>query len=79
MVIPTGVRITTMERIEKEKKGILDTGSRWTWISKDVAGEMGIELTKKKMKARTADSRLAEGVFSAKPVNLQVCGSGSMA
>ena len=40
---------------------------------------MGIELTKKKMKARTADNRLAEGVLSAKPVNLQVCGSGSMA
>jgi len=78
MVIPTGVRITTMERREKEKRGIIDTGSRWTWISKDVAGEMGIELTKK-MKARTADSRLAEGVLSAKPVNLQVCGSGSMA
>ena len=76
MVILTGVRITTMERREKEKKGIIDTGSRWTWISKDVAGEMGIELTKKK--ARTADSRLAEGVLSAKPVNLQVCGSGSM-
>ena len=81
MVIPTGVRITTIERREKEKRGILDMESRWTWISKDVAGEMGIELTKKKMKmkARTADNRLAEGVLSAKPVNLQVCGSGSMA
>jgi len=45
MVIPTGVRITTMERIEKEKKGILDTGSRWTWISKDVADEMGIAFS----------------------------------
>ena len=72
MVIPAGVRITTMERIEKEKKGILDTGSRWTWISKDVAEEMGIELTKKKMKARTADNRLAEGVLSAKPVNFKL-------
>ena len=45
MVIPTGVRITTMERIEKEKRGILDTGSRWTWISKDVAEEMGIAFS----------------------------------
>ena len=45
MVIPAGVRITTMERIEKEKKGILDTGSRWTWISKDVADEMGIAFS----------------------------------
>ena len=67
MVILTGVRITTIERREKEKRGILDTGSRWTWISKGVADEMGIELTKK-MKARTADNRLAEGVLSAKPV-----------
>jgi len=41
--------------------------SRWTWISEDVADEMGIELTKKKV--RTADNRLAEGVLSAKPVN----------
>ena len=71
MVIPAGVRITTMERIEKEKKGIIDTGSRWTWISKDVADEMGIELTKKRMKARTADNGLAEGVLSAKPVNFK--------
>ena len=45
MVILTGVRITTMERREKEKKGILDTGSRWTWISKDVAEEMGIAFS----------------------------------
>jgi len=72
MVILTGVRITTIERREKEKKGILDTGSRWTWISKGVADEMGIELTKKKMKARTADNRLAEGVLSAKPVNFKL-------
>ena len=48
-----------------------DTGSRWTWISKDVADEMGIELTKK-MKARTADNRLAEGALSAKPVNFKL-------
>jgi len=62
-----------MERSEKEKKRIVDTGSRWTWISKDVAEEMGIELTKKKkMKARTADNRLAEGVLSAKPVNFKL-------
>ena len=72
MVIPAGVRITTMERIEKEKKGIIDTGSRWTWISKDVADEIGIELTKKRMKARTADNGLAEGVLSAKPVNFKL-------
>jgi len=71
MVILTGVRITTIERREKEKRGILDTGSRWTWISKGVADEMGIELTKK-MKARTADNRLAEGVLSAKPVNFKL-------
>ena len=46
MVILTGVRITTMmERREKEKKGILDTGSRWTWISKDVADEIGIAFS----------------------------------
>ena len=45
MVILTGVRITTMERIEKEKKGIIDTGSCWTWISKDVAEEMGIAFS----------------------------------
>ena len=32
---------------------------------------MGIELTKK-MKARTADNRLAEGVLSAKPVNFKL-------
>jgi len=58
MVILTGVRITTVERREKEKKGILDTGSRWTWISKDVADEMGIEL-RKKMKAKTADKQIS--------------------
>jgi len=44
--------------------------SRWAWISKDVADEMVIELTKKK--ARTADNRLAEGVLSAKPVNFKL-------
>ena len=71
MVILTGVKITTMEWREKEKKGIIDTGSRWTWIGKDVADEMGIELTSK-MKARTADNRLAEGVLSAKPVNFKL-------
>ena len=43
MVILTGVRITTIERREKEKKGILDTESPWAWISKDVADEMGID------------------------------------
>ena len=47
-----------------------DTESRWAWISKDVADEMGIELTKKE--ARTADNRLAEGVLSAKPVNFKL-------
>jgi len=71
MVIPACVRVTTMERREKEKRGILDTGSRWTWISEDVADEMGIELTEK-MKTRTADNRLAEGVLSAKPVNFKL-------
>jgi len=45
MVIPAGVRITTMERREKEKRGIIDTGSRWTWISKDMADEMGIAFS----------------------------------
>jgi len=67
-----------MERREQEKRGILDTGSRWTWIGKDVADEMGIELTKKKMKARTADNRLAEGVLSAKPMNFEYRTNGRM-
>ena len=45
MVIPAGVRITTMEGREKEKRGIIDMGSRWTWISKDMADEMGIAFS----------------------------------
>ena len=33
MVVLTRVRITTISGKEKGKNGILDTGSRWTWIS----------------------------------------------
>ena len=76
MVVLTRVRITTIGGKEKEKKGILDTGSRWTWISEGVADEIGIELTKKKVKARTADNRIAEGVLSAQPLNFRLIDYG---
>ena len=50
-----------------ESDGVLDTGSRWTWISKTLADELGVKLSDVKRAARTADDRLVDGLLADEP------------
>jgi len=72
VVTATRVRILTTTEKAIEVEGVLDTGSRWTWVSKRLSRELGIELSGVKRSVRTADNRLVEGVLADEPVDLEL-------
>ncbi len=72
MVVKRKVRMRTMTGKVIEKEGMLDTGSRWTWIRGGLADELKIKLTDVKKRARTADDRLVEALLADEPLYVEL-------
>ena len=72
MVVVARIKLHTTAGKTAEKEGILDTGSRWTWVSKRLVDELGIRLSKVKRMARTADNRLVEGLLADEPLDVRL-------
>ena len=72
MVVTLRVQLRTIRDKSAERESVLDTGSRWTWISENLAEELGVKVSAVKRTARTADNRLVEGLLADDPLNVSL-------
>ena len=72
MVVILRVEMRTVKGKLAERESVLDTGSRWTWISKRLAEELGVRVSEVKRTAKTADNRLVEGLLADDPLNVSL-------
>jgi len=72
MVVTLRVELRTVKDKLAERESVLDTGSRWTWISKRLAEELGVKVSEVKRTARTADDRLVEGLLADDPLDVSL-------
>lgn len=76
MVVGASIRLRNIEGRLIERDGILDTGSRWTWVRRSLADELNIKLSPVRRSARTADNRIVEGVLAEQPLEIWLEGLG---
>ena len=72
MVMTVKVELRTVRDKLAELEGVLDTVSRWTWISKKLAEELDVKVSGVKRTVRTADNRLVEGFLADDPLNVRL-------
>ena len=72
MVATLRIKLRTVTDKLAERESVLDTGSRWTWISKKLAEDLGIKLSDVKRAARTADNRIVEGLLADEPLDVSL-------
>lgn len=74
MVVTTQIELSTIAGKSAKRECMLDTGSRWTWISKKLADELGVKSSDVDRVARTADKRLVKGVLADEPIRVRLVG-----
>ena len=72
MVVILRITLRTVADRFAERESVLDTGSRWTWISKRLAEDLGVRLSAVKRAARTADDRIVEGLLADEPLDVSL-------